>query len=76
MGVVSAFVALAIMLSIGTIILGNTTFDCSELNKDGNANWSQACLDSAEGAIDGYGLLIIILIIVAAVAILAVVRTL
>jgi len=77
--VVSGFVAIAIMLSIGTIILGSTSFDCSGLTNQsatGGPDWHKECEEAGTQAISGYGLLIIVLIIIAAVAILAVVRML
>jgi len=73
MSVVGGFIALAIMLTIGTVIMGSVTLDCADISQ---ANWSQQCTESRDQAIGGYGLLIITLIIIAAVAILAVVRML
>lgn len=82
MGVVSAFIGIAIMLGIGTMILGNTTMDCTTL--DGydsttpadSTGWAATCLDSNTSTQNAYALLIVILIVVAAVAILFVVRML
>jgi len=76
MAIVSAFIALAIMLGIGTIILGSTGLDCEGLESADNINWSKACVDAQEQGIAGYNLLVVALIIMAAVAILAVVRML
>lgn len=89
MGLVAAFIGIAIMLGIGTQILGNTTMDCTTLpgytlqtwgsNSPSDANstgWAATCLDSNESTQNAYALLIIILIVAAAVAILFVVRML
>lgn len=89
MGLVAAFIGVAIMLGIGTQILGNTTMDCTNLpgytlqtwgsNPPSTANstgWAATCLDGNESTENAYALLIIILIVVAAVAILFVIRML
>ena len=88
MGLVAAFIGVAIMLGIGTQILGNTTMDCTNLpgytattsstGPGGTAStgWAGTCLDGNESTQNAYALLIIILIVVAAVAILFVVRML
>lgn len=82
MGLVAAFIGIAIMLGIGIQILGNTTNDCTTL-PDYNATtgatqtgWAAACEDSNTQTQSAYSLLLIILIVVAAVAILFVVRML
>ena len=75
MGLVGIFIAVAIMLAIGTIVLGSVSFDCSDLGTT-HGNWVKSCIDAQEEAVSGYSLLIIILIIMAAVGILAVVRLL
>ena len=89
MGLVAAFIGIAIMLGIGTQILGNTTMDCTGLpgytsqdwagvvDSTGNSTgWAATCLAGNESTQNAYALLIIILIVVAAVAILFVVRML
>jgi len=79
MSVVGGFIALAIMLAIGTIILGSTGLDCdADLNhtSTGGPDWQKACQTSQEQGVSGYNLLIIVLVIIAAVAILTVVRML
>lgn len=76
LGVVGGFIAIAIGLAIGVQILGSTSFDCSDLENNTDADWIQACQDVSQQSIGGYELLIIILIVVAAVAILFVVRML
>ena len=73
MGLVAAFIAIAIMLGIGIQILGNTTFDCSSLN---NTGWQAQCTQAETDTQSAYNLLLVILIVVAAVAILFVVRML
>ena len=89
MGLVAAFIGIAIMLGVGTQILGNTTMDCTNLpgylanqpgpNNTSTANstgWALQCEENNESTQNAYALLIIILIVVAAVAILFVVRML
>ena len=96
MGLVAAFIGIAIMLGIGVQILGNSVQDCTTL-PDYNATaphnnqtiydptitldsqqtgWSAQCLTNNEQTQNAYTLLVIILIVVAAVAILSVVRLL
>ena len=89
MGLVGAFIGVAIMLGIGTQILGNTTMDCTSLpgytsqvwhglppSTGNSTGWAAACLDGNTSTQNAYALLIIILIVLAAVAILFVVRML
>lgn len=92
MGIVAAFIGIAIMLGIGIQILGNATNDCTALpdwnatvpnvNQTGvtldnqQTGWAAACVDSNTQTQSAYGLILIILIVVAAVAILFVVRML
>lgn len=82
MGMVGAFIAVAIMLGIGTLILGGATTDCSNVtgydsttpaNSEG---WAAQCLSNAEQSQAGYALLMITLIVIAAVVVLSVVRML
>ena len=81
MGLVAAFIAIAIMLGIGIQILGNTTFNCDNLPGQavGNASatsWAAQCEQAETDTQSAYNLLLVILIVVAAVAILFVVRML
>lgn len=88
MGLVAAFIAVAIMLGIGIQILGNvqTTTDCSILPGGGTVSghttasnatgWSKACFNNNTSIQNAYALLIVIMIVIAAVAILFVVRML
>jgi len=92
MGLVAAFIGIAIMLGVGTQILGNTVMDCTTLpdynatvphvNQTGvtldnqQTGWAGACVNNNDSTQNAYALLIIILIVVAAVAILFVVRML
>lgn len=92
MGLVGAFIAIAIMLNIGVQILGNvqTATNCTSLpggfhtsggvniaNSAANATgWGQQCFQQNTNAQSAYTLLGVILIVVAAVAILFVVRLL
>lgn len=81
MGMVGAFIGIAIMLGIGIQILGNSVQDCTNL-PDYNASlatqtgWALQCETTNTQTQSAYTLLVIILIVVAAVAILAVVRML
>ena len=90
MGYVGAFIAVAIMLGIGTLILGGAATDCS--NVDGyttgslvsgatnttadSTGWASQCLTNNTQSQAGYNLLIITLIVLAAVVVLTVVRML
>jgi predicted lipid-binding transport protein (Tim44 family) len=82
MGIVGAFIGIAIMLGIGTMILGNTTMDCSTLDgyneqtPSSSTGWAATCLDNNTATQNAYALLIVILIVTAAVAILFVVKML
>ena len=92
MGMVGAFIGIAILLSIGIQILGNSVQDCSRLpdfnatvpseNQTGvtlvnqQTGWAAACENTNSQTQSAYALLIIILIVIAAVAILYVVRML
>ena len=80
MAFIGAFIGVAIMLGVGIQILGNATFgDCSNIkfiNGSNNTGWQLACNNAATSTQNAYNLLIVILIVVAAVAILFVVRML
>ena len=90
MGLVAAFIGIAIMLGIGVQILGNSVQDCTALpgyhthNANGSTiapltvstDWALQCETNNTQTQNAYTLLIIILIVVAAVAILSVVRML
>lgn len=86
MGMVGAFIAVAILLGVGTVILGNSTMDCSQLPgytvgpgstlTTNSTGWAATCLDSNEQTQSAYALLLIVLIVIAAVVILTVVRML
>ena len=83
MGMVGAFIGIAIMLSIGIQILGNSVQDCttlpdynSSLSTTAQTGWAGACETTNTQTQSAYALLIIILIVIAAVAILYVVRML
>ena len=89
MGMVGAFIGIAIMLGIGVQILGNSVQDCTTLpdynatgdgaNGTGTATqigWALQCETNNAQTQNAYTLLVIILIVVAAVAILSVVRML
>lgn len=94
MGLVAAFIAVAIMLGVGIQILGNvqTSTNCLSLpggltgtfhtkgsNNVTSANatgWALSCVNNNTSIQNAYTLLIVIMIVIAAVAILFVVRML
>lgn len=82
MGYVGAFIAVAIMLGIGTLILGGAATDCSQITGyDSTAGatqtgWALQCENNNAQSQAGYNLLIITLIVLAAVVVLTVVRML
>ena len=82
MDFITIFIGLAILLSIGVVILGNGLQDCDDIpGYDSGAptnstGWAKTCLDNVKQSQNSYDLLSVILVIVAAVAILAVVRLL
>ena len=91
MGLVGGFIAVAIMLGIGTLILGGAVADCTTIS-DFNATapnatagetveniqtgWASQCFSNNTQSQSGYSLLIITLIVLAAVVVLSVVRML
>ena len=85
MGYVGAFIAVAIMLGIGTLILGGAATDCTSITgydstRDNAATnqtgWAGQCITNNTQSQAGYNLLIITLIVLAAVVVLTVVRML
>ena len=76
MQLVGAFIGIAIMLSIGIQILGNAVQDCTTLSGNATSGWQGQCETNDTQAQSGYQLLGIILIVIAAVAILFVVKML
>ena len=80
---VGAFIGVAILLGIGTQILGNSVQDCTSLNDyDSSATtqaagtWAAACEGQNLQTQNAYALITIVLIVIAAVVILTVVRLL
>ena len=83
MALVGAFIGIAILLGIGTQILGNSVQDCSNLNDYDSSlttqaagTWAAACEAQNTQTQNAYSLLMIVLIVVAAVVILTVVKLL
>ena len=84
MGMVGAFIAVAILLGVGTIILGNSVMDCTALdgytshngNTSNSTGWAETCLNANDQSQSAYALLLITLIVISAVVILTVVRML
>ena len=88
-GMAGGFIALSIMLGIGTLILGGSVTDCTQINDyvaandDGGATnthnqtgWAGQCFSSNAQSQSGYGLLMVSLIVLAAAVVLIVVRML
>ncbi len=73
---VGSFIAIAILLAVGIQVLGNAVQECTTLPGNATAGWQGACESQETQTIDAYGLLGIILIVIAAVAILFVVKLL
>ena len=95
MGLVAAFIGIAIMLGVGIQILGNvqTSTNCNSLpggqhvgtgsastlvnNAQSNSTgWALSCFNNQTSIQNAYTLLIVIMVVIAAVAILFVVRML
>ena len=85
MGYVGAFIAVAIMLGIGTLILGGAATDCTSITgydadrqnpTTNQTGWAGQCITNNTQSQAGYNLLIITLIVLAAVVVLTVVRML
>lgn len=76
MALVGAFIAVAIMIGIGTIILGNVVPDCTVLSGNATSGWQGICETNQTSTQSAYSLLGVIMIVIAAVAILYVVRML
>ncbi len=88
-GMAGGFIALSIMLGIGTLILGGSVADCTTVNDYVLANddlgvttdhnqtgWAASCFSNNAQSQSGYGLLMVTLIVLAAAVVLIVVRML
>jgi hypothetical protein len=82
MGLVAAFIGVAIIIGIGAQILGNSVSDCTTF-PDFNATegatqigWTAQCESINTQTQTAFALLIIVLIVIAAVIILSVVKML
>ena len=82
MGMIGAFVGIAILLGISTQILGNSVSDCSNLEgydattPSASTSWAGQCESNNSSIQNSFALLVIVLIVVAAVVILQVVKLL
>ena len=80
MGVVVLFIGVVILIGLTPIILGNTIADCSNLDgydasaPEDSTGWAAACVNSNETNQDSFDVILVIPVVVAAVAILMVVR--
>ena len=69
MTIVGVFIAIVIMLGIGTQILGNTSFQLFSNINGGQGAWVTTCESVQSDSQAGYQLLVIIIIVIAAVGI-------
>ena len=83
MALVGAFIGIAILLGIGTQILGSAVQSCDNLEDydatlttQAEGTWALACEQQNAQTQNAYSLLMIVLIVVAAVVILTVVKLL
>jgi hypothetical protein len=84
MSMVSVFIGVAILLGVGTQILGNSVQDCTNLNDyvvaDGasqaDGTWAKQCQDNNASTQSAYGLLLVVLIVIAAIVILSIIKML
>jgi hypothetical protein len=91
MPLIGGFIGLVIVLGVGTLILGNSTMNCTGLSgyngtiRSANetfpgtaisTGWADACLDTNTNAQSAYALLLVAVIVFAAVIILSIVRLL
>ncbi len=82
MGLIGAFVGIAILIGISTQILGNSVSDCSDLagydvtTPADSTGWAGQCETNNTQTQNAFSLLVIVLIVVAAVVILTVVKLL
>ena len=82
-GMAGGFIALSIMLGIGTLILGGSVTDCAQLtgfdstgDPPVHTDWALQCVNNNAQSQSGYGLLMVSLIVLAAAVVLIVVRLL
>ena len=81
-GGVIAIIGVAIILGVGTTILGSTStsFDCSTLKGYAGTNgvdstgWAKTCIDTNEQSRQAWLLIPVVIIVIAAVIILGVLR--
>ena len=81
-GGVIAIIGVAIILGVGSSILGSTanTFDCSTLQGYAGTNgvdstgWAKTCIDANEQTRNAWVLIPVVMIVIAAVIILGVLR--
>jgi len=82
MPLIGGFIGLVIILGVGTLILGNSTMNCTGLSgystvaPANSTGWADACLDTNTNAQSAYALLLVAVIVFAAVIILSIVRLL
>ena len=76
-GMIGAFIAISIMLTIGISILDNTSSDCKTrtgYDATTSTGWAATCEDTNDQTQSSYGLLTLTLFVLAAVAVVGIVR--
>jgi len=78
MALAASFIGIAILLGIGPQILGNTSFVCTGLsgNVTAGTGWAGTCSQVETDASNAFGLMLVVMIVIAAVTVLFVVRLL
>ena len=82
MPLIGGFIGLVIILGVGSLILGNSTMNCTGLTgynttvPASSTGWADACLDNNTNAQAAFALLLVAVIVYAAVIILSIVRLL
>lgn len=86
-GIITTFITATILMYLGITILGatSTSFSCENVSgydKDGSndaakypaGTWASVCHNTTTSSVSAYGVLVIVLIVLAAAAILTIVR--
>ena len=79
-GMIGAFIAISIMLTIGISILDNTSADCktrtgyNATHTAQSTGWASTCTSTNDQTQSSYGLLTLTLFVLAAVAVVGIVR--
>jgi hypothetical protein len=82
MPLIGGFIGLVIIMGVGTLILGNSTMNCTGLagynttTPASSTSWAGACVSNNTNAVAAFALLLVAVIVYAAVIILSIVRLL